>query len=134
MGYSLLYEYGMFRQKLVDGWQTELPDSWLPGGGIWLQPVPESCCRSPLRRPHRRAVARPVPLMYDHKDYTWSITAMPYDLMHRRQGRTGHQPARVSGRHDNDKFDMKLCSTGGNYMRAMEQQAMSRGHHQGALS
>ncbi|MEF2707506.1 MAG: glycogen/starch/alpha-glucan phosphorylase, partial [Faecalibacterium sp.] len=42
MGYSLRYEYGIFRQKLVDGWQTELPDTWLPGGGIWLQQVPES--------------------------------------------------------------------------------------------
>ena len=40
MGYSLRYEYGLFRQKLVDGWQTELPDTWLPGGGIWLQQVP----------------------------------------------------------------------------------------------
>ncbi len=26
-GYSILYEYGIFKQKLVDGWQTELPDS-----------------------------------------------------------------------------------------------------------
>ena len=38
MGYSLRYEYGIFRQKLVDGWQTELPDFWLPGGEVWLQP------------------------------------------------------------------------------------------------
>ena len=35
-GYSLLYEYGIFRQKLVDGWQTEMPDFWLPGGDVWL--------------------------------------------------------------------------------------------------
>ena len=41
IGYSLLYEYGIFRQKLVDGWQTELPDCWLPGGESWLLPRPE---------------------------------------------------------------------------------------------
>jgi len=38
-GYSLLYEYGIFKQKIIDGWQTELPDNWLPGGGAWLIPV-----------------------------------------------------------------------------------------------
>ncbi|MDO4731338.1 MAG: glycogen/starch/alpha-glucan phosphorylase, partial [Clostridia bacterium] len=42
MGYSLRYEYGIFKQKLVDGWQTELPDFWLPGGSVWLQKHPDS--------------------------------------------------------------------------------------------
>ncbi len=37
-GYSILYEYGIFKQKIVDGWQTELPDFWLPGGDVWLVP------------------------------------------------------------------------------------------------
>ncbi len=41
MGYSLCYEYGIFQQKLEDGWQTELPDNWLPGGSVWLVPRPE---------------------------------------------------------------------------------------------
>ena len=36
MGYSLRYEYGLFKQKIVDGWQIELPDVWLPGGEAWL--------------------------------------------------------------------------------------------------
>ena len=36
-GYSILYEYGIFKQKLVNGAQTELPDYWLPGGEIWLR-------------------------------------------------------------------------------------------------
>ena len=36
MGYSLRYEYGLFKQKIVDGWQMELPDVWLPGGESWL--------------------------------------------------------------------------------------------------
>ncbi len=36
MGFSLRYEYGLFKQKIVDGWQMELPDVWLPGGEVWL--------------------------------------------------------------------------------------------------
>ena len=36
MGYSICYEYGIFKQKIEDGWQTELPDNWLPGGDVWL--------------------------------------------------------------------------------------------------
>lgn len=36
MGYCIKYEFGIFRQKFVDGWQTELPDFWLPGGSVWL--------------------------------------------------------------------------------------------------
>ena len=38
MGYSICYEYGIFKQKIEDGWQTELPDNWLPGGESWLVP------------------------------------------------------------------------------------------------
>ncbi len=40
-GYSLLYENGLFRQKIVDGEQVELPDEWIPNGGSWLVPRTE---------------------------------------------------------------------------------------------
>ena len=36
MGFSICYQYGLFKQKIVDGWQIELPDEWLPGGEAWL--------------------------------------------------------------------------------------------------
>lgn len=36
MGFSICYQYGLFKQKIVDGWQIELPDVWLPGGEVWL--------------------------------------------------------------------------------------------------
>lgn len=41
MGYSICYEYGIFKQKIDEGWQTELPDNWMPGGEVWLDPKPE---------------------------------------------------------------------------------------------
>ncbi|NLZ45175.1 MAG: glycogen/starch/alpha-glucan phosphorylase [Clostridiales bacterium] len=40
-GYSICYEYGIFKQKLDEGWQTELPDNWLPGGKSWLVAKPD---------------------------------------------------------------------------------------------
>lgn len=41
-GYSILYEYGIFCQKLENGWQVEEPDNWLPGGSVWLVERPEA--------------------------------------------------------------------------------------------
>ncbi len=41
IGYSLLYETGLFRQKIVEGAQVELPDEWIPTGGAWLIPRPD---------------------------------------------------------------------------------------------
>ena len=37
-GYSIRYEFGIFRQKIVDGWQVEFPDDWLNMGDVWLVP------------------------------------------------------------------------------------------------
>ncbi len=37
-GYSLLYENGLFKQKIIDGEQVELTDEWLASGGVWLVP------------------------------------------------------------------------------------------------
>ncbi|MDN4503422.1 glycogen/starch/alpha-glucan phosphorylase [Alteromonadaceae bacterium BrNp21-10] len=39
-GYGIRYEYGMFAQKIVDGFQHELPDKWLREGNPWEIRVP----------------------------------------------------------------------------------------------
>ena len=40
-GYSICYELGIFRQRIVDGQQVELPDNWKELGGAWLLPKPQ---------------------------------------------------------------------------------------------
>ncbi|ATX81648.1 starch phosphorylase [Mariprofundus ferrinatatus] len=41
VGYGIRYEYGMFRQQIVDGNQVEEPDHWLRNGNIWEIERPE---------------------------------------------------------------------------------------------
>ena len=45
-GYSILYEYGIFKQKIVDGWQQETADNWLPGGQVWIKSHPDQAQES----------------------------------------------------------------------------------------
>ena len=40
-GYSICYELGIFKQKIVEGQQVELPDDWKGLGSAWLLPKPE---------------------------------------------------------------------------------------------
>ncbi|MCL2090850.1 MAG: glycogen/starch/alpha-glucan phosphorylase [Micrococcales bacterium] len=41
IGYGIRYEYGIFRQEFVDGWQVEHSDRWLAMGNPWEFPNPE---------------------------------------------------------------------------------------------
>lgn len=40
-GYSIRYEFGIFKQKIIDGWQMEFPDDWLNLGDVWLKSRPD---------------------------------------------------------------------------------------------
>ena len=121
MGYSLRYEYGLFRQKLVDGWQTELPDFWLPGGSVWMQAVPDNSVEVHFDG-HIEERWNDQYHAVKHKDYT-TVTAVPYDLYVSGKDGRGISLLRV-WKAENNQFDMNLFG-GGNYMRAMEQQTMA---------
>lgn len=121
MGYSLRYEYGLFRQKLVDGWQTELPDFWIPGGSVWMQQVPDSSVEVHFNG-HIEEKWHDQYHSVRHRDYT-TVTAVPYDLYVAGMDGKGISLLRV-WKAENNQFDMSLFN-GGNYMRAMEQQAMA---------
>lgn len=121
MGYSLRYEYGMFRQKLIEGWQTELPDFWLPGGKIWMKRVPERAVEVRFDG-HIEEQWHDQYHVVRHKDYH-TITAMPYDLF--VSGADGKAVSLLRiWKSETNQFDMKLFN-GGNYLRAMEQTAMA---------
>jgi len=121
MGYSILYEYGIFRQKLVDGWQTEMPDFWLPGGEVWLVPREENT----LEIRFEGHVQDTWDENYHHVellDYK-PVKAVPYDLYVAGKDGRGVSVLRLwSARAEG--LDMNMFNQG-EYMRAMEQKAMA---------
>ncbi|MBM5816874.1 MAG: hypothetical protein FJ083_09930 [Cyanobacteria bacterium K_Offshore_surface_m2_239] len=44
-GYDIRYEFGIFDQIILDGWQVEITDKWLKGGWPWEMMQPEKACR-----------------------------------------------------------------------------------------
>ena len=78
-GYSLFYENGLFRQRLVDGEQVELPDLWLAEGGSWLIPRPERSVTVRFGGEVEEVWEREG-LKIQHTDYD-EVRAVPYDIM-----------------------------------------------------
>lgn len=77
-GYSICYEFGIFKQKLEEGWQTELPDNWLPGGSVWLVPAPTSAIEVHFDGELNEYWDNQYHCVV-HQNYT-SVMAVPYDL------------------------------------------------------
>ena len=121
MGYSLRYEYGIFRQKLVDGWQTELPDFWLPGGAVWLQAHPEKAVTVTFNGQLEERWDGNFHSI-EVKNAT-KILAVPYDMMVSGKDGKGISRLRLWAAESED-FDMKSFNDG-DYMRAIEQNAMA---------
>ena len=120
-GYSILYEFGIFRQKLIEGWQTELPDEWLPGGDVWLQKREESSVMINFEgrvedswRDGRHQVEIIDP---------YTIKAVPYDMFVAGKDGRGVSVLRLWSS-EGTKFDMSLFNQG-EHLKAIERNAMA---------
>lgn len=120
MGYSLRYEAGIFKQKLIDGWQTELPDFWLPGGEVWLVPREERSCKVAFEG-HIEDSWDGDFHHVNHKDAN-VVEAIPYDMYVSGKGE-GVSRLRLWAA-KKPELDMTLFNEG-SYMKAMEQSAMA---------
>lgn len=120
-GYSILYEAGIFKQRIVDGWQTELPDFWLPGGEVWLVPHEESAIEVHFEGD--------VVDSWDEKFHHVEIVnykpvkAVPYDMYVAGKDGKGISVLRLWAAKA-PALDMSLFNQG-DYMRAMEHTAMA---------
>ena len=120
-GFSIRYEFGIFKQKIIDGWQTEFPDNWLERGEVWLQPRNDES--------YEIKFGGRVSEWYDNgafrvaqTDYQ-SVLAVPYDMYISGYGAKAVNKlvlwsAKLPG------FDMPAFSRG-EYIRSLEQNTMA---------
>ena len=117
-GFSICYDYGLFRQMIVDGVQLELPDVWLPGGEVWLQPRTDRVQRVHLGG-HIREQWRE-----GHLEITYEggeeIEAVPYDMMISGAESEAVCALRLWRARNIRNFNMGLFSQG-EYMKALEE-------------
>ncbi|MDD7772096.1 MAG: glycogen/starch/alpha-glucan phosphorylase [Firmicutes bacterium] len=121
-GFSIRYEFGIFRQKIVDGWQMEFPDNWLEMGDVWLKCREDEAVEVKFGGEVREWFDNGKFKVAQH-GYT-SVMAVPYNMY-------------ISGYHSKainklvlwsaklpQSFDMAAFSRG-DYVRALEQNTMA---------
>jgi starch phosphorylase len=121
-GYSICYELGLFKQKIVEGQQVELPDDWKPLGDAWLLPKPQE-----TEEVHFGGTVRTRwdngHLMVVHEDYT-RVLAVPCDMEIAGYDTDHVNTLRLWDAKSPKPIDMKLFSQG-QYLRSGEERAMA---------
>ena len=127
MGCGIRYEYGLFRQRIVDGYQVEMPDTWLENGNAWEILKNEGHRGGAFRRAHRGGLVR-------RED-----GHPPCGLYHRqrralRRAHPGlrlqdHRRAAPVERQEPHAHDMGYFNRG-DYIRASEEKQVGRDHQQ----
>ena len=122
MGCTIRYEYGLFRQKLVDGYQVEVPDSWLDSGNIWEIQRPDQTVEVHFggRLEEYQEDGR---LKFRHLDYA-TVEAVPYDMPVVGYDTNMVNMLRTWSARSPKKFDM-VSFNSGQYIKAMEERELA---------
>ena len=117
-GFSILYEYGLFKQKIIDGNQIELPDEWLSSGGTWLVPRNDKAFTIRFGGKVTESWAGGKCDII-HTDYQ-EVQAIPYDLMVSGADNEAVNTLRLWKAKDLSTFNMNLFSQG-QYVKAIQE-------------
>jgi len=124
-GCGIRYHYGMFRQKIVDGYQVEKPDNWLKDGSYPFE----------LKRPEYAKEIKfggYVAVNYDaatgrnlyHQEGYQAVRAIPYDLPIVGYGNNMVNTLRIWDAEAINDFSLDSFDKG-DYQRAVEQENLA---------
>lgn len=121
-GFSIRYEFGIFKQQIVDGWQMELPDNWLQMGDVWLVPKEDDAVEVRF--------GGDVHEWYDNGKFKVAqhgystVMAVPYNLYISGYDTDAVNKLVLWSAKLPQSFDMAAFSRG-DYVRALEQNTMA---------
>ncbi len=125
-GFSIRYEFGIFKQKIVDGWQMEFPDNWLEMGGYWLVPRRDEAKEIHFDGEIKEEWSESG-LKTTHLNY-YSVRAVPYDLLISGKDSEAVNCLRLWSAESVDSFDM------GTFARGEHVKSMESGNRAEAIS
>ena len=121
-GFSIRYDYGIFKQRIVDGWQMELPDDWLQNGDVWLNPREEDTCEVKFGGKLKESWTDGK--LHVEQEGATVILAVPYDMNVSGYGSDAINTLRLWSARAPMGFDMTAFSRG-QYVKAIEAKAMA---------
>jgi starch phosphorylase len=116
-GYGINYEFGLFRQTFVNGYQHEKPDHWLEGGSPWLIERRDEAVIIPVYGSIAHATEAGVysPKWVDYK----VIVGVPHDMPIAGYGGRTVNVLRLFSARSSDEFDIGIFNSG-DYIRAVQ--------------
>ena len=109
-GFCIKYDYGLFKQKLVDGWQVEMPDNWLPGGHVWLNAREDDVYKVGFYGQYREQWGEGgLKYAAEGQDI---VEAVPYDMFVSGSGSEAVEKLRLWSGRDTEGFDMASFNNG----------------------
>ena len=117
-GYGIRYEFGIFHQKIIDGYQVETADNWLRSGSPWEIPRPRFLY--PVQFEGRVETSLNQQGEPEHKWVDTSrVMAMPFDIPVPGYKNQTVNNLRLWGARSDRELDLKLFNEG-NYIQALQ--------------
>ena len=123
MGCTIRYEYGLFRQKIVEGQQVELPDNWLLNGNVWEVARTEDTVTVEFNGHVEESIDEYGNPHFDLVD-SYKIDAVPYDMPVVGYDNQCVNTLRTWSARSRETIDLRHFGEA-EYMKAMEEKMMA---------
>ncbi len=119
-GCGIRYHYGIFEQKIENGYQVEKPDNWLANGDFWSIKRTEYEAEVKFGGDVRTEIKDNGELKFIQENYS-SVIAVPYDYPVIGYGNNTVNTLRLWEARPKNFFDLQSFNAG-NYAKALEEQ------------